>query len=184
MKKQIVVPVVLAALMAASAYAQKTLVALAMFGTPQDVQAALDTGADLNERDYHDITPLIAAAAYNPNPEVILVLLKAGADIEGRDTAYDSTPLMWAAYTNQNPEATNTLLKAGTDVNARARNGGTALVGTASNNQNPEVIVMLLKAGSDAKVEDNDGKTAFDYARYRPILKGTDALKQLEEASK
>jgi hypothetical protein len=46
------------------------------------------------------------------------------------------------------------------------------------------MITVLLKAGADAKVKDKFGKIAFDYAQIRYELKGTDALKQLEEASK
>jgi hypothetical protein len=41
-----------------------------------------------------------------------------------------------------------------------------------------------LKAGADAKAKDSVGETAFDYAQYNENLKGTDDLKQLEEASK
>ncbi len=183
MKKRIVVAVILGLLAAASALAQKSLVAVAMFGTPQDVQAALEKGADVSERGFHGMTPLIAAAAFNQNPEVILLLLKAGADIEARDSEYGSTALVWAAFSNQNQEATSTLLKAGADVNARTKDGGTPLTAAANGNQNPEVIMVLLNAGADAKVKDNSGKTAFDYARYKPTLKGTDALQKLEEAS-
>jgi ankyrin repeat protein len=134
-KKRIAIAVVLAILLAASAYAQRTLLATAMFGTSQDVRAVLDKGADVNARGFHGMTPLIAAAAYNQNTEVILLLLKAGADIEARDTEYSSTPLLWAAYNNQNPEAINTLLKAGADVNARGKDGGTALAAAASRTQ-------------------------------------------------
>ena len=54
----------------------------------------------------------------------------------------------------------------------------------AVNSQNPEVIVVLLNAGADAKAKDKKGNTAFCYARYRSIMERTDALKQLEEASK
>ena len=44
--------------------------------------------------------------------------------------------------------------------------------------------MVLLNAGADAKAKDKDGKTAFDYAKDNDALKGTDALKKLEEASK
>ena len=41
---------------------------------------------------------------------------------------------------------------------------------------------MLLNAGADAMVTDEMGKTAAYYAQYNTNLKGTDALKRLEEA--
>jgi hypothetical protein len=45
------------------------------------------------------------------------------------------------------------------------------------------MILELLKAGADAKYKDGYGKTAFFYAQPRQDLEGTDAPKQLEEAS-
>jgi ankyrin repeat protein len=54
----------------------------------------------------------------------------------------------------------------------------------ASKNHNPNVIIALLKAGANAKPKNSKGFTAFDYAKANKNLDGTDALKQLEEASK
>ena len=54
----------------------------------------------------------------------------------------------------------------------------------ATQNTNPEVIMVLLNAGADAKAKNKEGRTAFDFAQYRTNLKGTAALKKLEEASK
>ena len=62
-------------------------------------------------------------------------------------------------------------------------NGATPLM-YATNGDNPEVMITaFLKAGADAKAKDSDGKTALDYAQANAKLKGTDALKKLEEAS-
>jgi len=57
-------------------------------------------------------------------------------------------------------------------------------MGAAAFNRNPGMVTALLKAGADAKVKDNKGKTALDYAQKNEKLKGTDALRRLEEASK
>jgi ankyrin repeat protein len=102
------------------------LFAVAITGTAQDVQAAIDKGADVNARS-DGLTPLILAAENNENPEAITALLKAGADIEARDLKYGGTVLMWAAYTNRNPEVIITLLKAGANAKAKDDNGRTAL---------------------------------------------------------
>ncbi len=94
-------------------------------GTSQSVQAAISKGADVNAHDNIGWTALMAAAARNPNPEVITTLLKAGADIKARDTD-GSTPLMYAARFNQNSEVITTLLNAGADVKAKDSTGKTA----------------------------------------------------------
>jgi hypothetical protein len=190
-KKRIIVSVVLAVLLSASACAQTTkLFGAVLTGTPQDVQAAIDKGADVNARDSEGQTPLINAATYNKDPEVITTLLKAGADLEARDSrGFGGTALLWAAGNNGNPEVISTLLKAGADIKATdTLEGRTALIHavyqTAYENTKPEMIIVLLNAGVDAKAKDKRGWTALDYAKYVFALKGTDALKQLEEASK
>jgi ankyrin repeat protein len=220
MNKRIIVAPVLAVLLTASAYAQTTdfFRLVSEGGTPDDIQAAISNGADVNAQGKDGRTPLMGAAAYNQNPEVITILLKADAGIEARDSAYGGTalmwaaannenpeviaallkagadikaegnggwtPLMWAAAYNQNPEVITTLLEAGADPKAQDNKGTTALIYAATQNTNPEVIMVLLNAGADAQAKDKGGRTAFDYARYRTVLKNTDALKKLEEASK
>jgi hypothetical protein len=53
-KKRIVLPVVFVVFLAASAHAQKTdFFDLATSGMPQDVQTALDKGADVNAAGLH-----------------------------------------------------------------------------------------------------------------------------------
>ena len=150
MKKRIGTVAVALLFALASAYSQTTdLFELVETGTPRDVQAAIDKGADVKAQDKLGRTPLLLAAEHNPNPGVITVLLKAGADIE-----------------------------------AACNCGITPLIGAAELNNHPEVITTLLKAGADAMTKSNKGKTAFDYAQDNEKLKGTDALKKLEEASR
>ena len=186
MKKRIVIAAVLSVVLAASANAQTTLSFLvASEGTPQEVQAAIDKHADVNAY-VGDMTPLIIAATLNKDPEVITTMLKAGAKLEAKDLRHGigGTALVWAAYDNSNSEVIATLLKAGADIKARTVDNRTALMWASLNNSNPEVIIALLKAGADAKAEDKLGKTALHYAQGNYKLKGTDALKKLEEASK
>jgi len=116
-------------------------------------------------------------------PESVQAAINQGADVNAQDPLYGRTPLLWAAWRNQNPEVITILLKAGADVNMKDANGCTPLLWAAWGNQNPEVITVLLKAGADAKAKNNQGKTAFDNAQANEKLKGTTALKQLEEAS-
>lgn len=42
---------------------------------------------------------------------------------------------------------------------------------------------VLLKAGSDVKAKNNGGKAALDCAKNNESIKGTQAMKELEEAT-
>jgi hypothetical protein len=153
-------------------------------GTPQSIQAAIDKGADVNAVYGLDgTTALMLAAEDNPDADVVAALLKAGAEIEARDEI-DRTALMFAAEDNPNPDVIAALLKAGAEIEARDDFGYTALIRAAGGNPNSTVIAELLKAGADGKAKDNAGLTAFDNAKNNKRLQGTDALRQLEEASK
>ena len=61
--------------------------------TPAEVRAALDAGADLEARTELGFTPLMLAASFNENHEVLQVLLDAGADATAKngekETAWD-----------------------------------------------------------------------------------------------
>ena len=95
-------------------------------GTPEQVQKEVDAGADVNAQENTlGFTPLMWAAGLNPNPEVITVLLKAGAHINAR-AAGGMTPLMSAAARNKNPEVIAALLDAGADTKAKDSQGRTA----------------------------------------------------------
>lgn len=58
---------------------------LSLAGTPEQVQAAIDAGAKVNDHDEFGRTPLMLAAAKNNNPDVITTLLNAGADAKAKD---------------------------------------------------------------------------------------------------
>ena len=91
-------------------------------GTAQEIREALAQGADVEVTDFpfwkvapfraeaarqyqietEGLRPLMLAAAFNHDPEVISVLLKAGGKIDDRD--YEGgTVLMWGAEYNSNP---------------------------------------------------------------------------------
>ena len=57
------------------------------------------------------------AAGYNPNIDMIIALVEAGADVDARDNA-NKTPLHKAAQHNPSVEVAKALVGAGADVNA------------------------------------------------------------------
>ena len=134
----------------------------------------------------NDNTPLMAAAAGNPNPAVIEALITAGADISRRNS-FGETPLMHAAAYNLNQKAIKAvitaLVDAGDDVNAKDNNGKTPLFWAASS-ANLEAVVTLLDLGADANERNTFGEKALEAAEIKKEFKGTDAIKKLREASK
>jgi len=123
----------------------RSFIALCWKGTLKQVNDAIEKGANVNGR--HDQwSPLLVAAQSNPDPEVIRVLIKAGADIKAKSKD-GSTPLYMAARYNTVSEVTTVLIEAGADVNARNKYDRTPLVSAASFNSNLEVITALIEAG-------------------------------------
>jgi len=69
---------------------------------------------------------LESATAFNTNPAIIKMLLKAGADVNARDKGGD-TSLMRAARYNRNPAIIETLIESGANVKAKNKEGKTAI---------------------------------------------------------
>ena len=127
-------------------------------GTAQQVRDALRNGANPNATNrFHEETALMHAARSN-TPEVVSILLKAGAEVNAK-TEKGRTALGFAASSNT-PEVVSILLKAGAKVDSDA-------MVSAGSNEDPEVVSILLKAGGDVNAKDKYGKTALMYAaRY------------------
>ena len=148
MNTQMVVAVVLTVLLAASAYAQTTdFFELAKTGTPQDVQAAISKGADVNAQGDAGLTALMFAAGNNQNPKVITTLLKAGAAVNAQNI-YGATALMLAAEYNKNSKVITTLLRAGADMRRKDNEGKTAFDYAKDNDKlkGTDALLQLQKA--------------------------------------
>jgi hypothetical protein len=156
---------------------------LAESGTPEQIQAAINAGAKIDDRDNDGETPLMYAAWFNENPEVIKLLLDAGARIDDKDVI-GRTPLMHAAMYNKNPDVIQLLLDAGAMIDDTDDVfGETPLMYAAAGNENPEVITTLLNAGADPTIKSKEGKTALDYAQANKKLRGTSAFEMLKNAT-
>ncbi len=148
--------------------------------TPKDFQELLNSGVDVNERSKHGETMLHMVAHYNENPEVIVTLLKAGANLEAC-CASGYTPLhVTAAW--RNSKMTSILLNSGANVHAQNEEKNTPLHEAATHNENPDVIMVLLKAGAKGWAKNKDGKKPFDLAKENKFIKDTDAYWALNDA--
>ncbi|GHV40084.1 hypothetical protein FACS1894187_20670 [Synergistales bacterium] len=125
---------------------------LCEMGTPNEVEAAIRDGADVNAR-YDDITPLMRAATYNSNPEVTALLLENGVDINAED-ADGLTALMLAAYNNSNPEVIALLLKNGANPNVRDSDGKRAIDHAGRNEKlRGTAVFKQLQEASKVKIK-------------------------------
>jgi ankyrin repeat protein len=115
-----------------------------------------DEKADATLVDNDSDNVLMHAALY-ASADVMELLLKKGAKIDGRNKAGE-TALMWSMH-DKNKVAI--LLKYGADINAAARSGNTPLlIGCVGNNQY-EIVKMLLDNGANISAKNNEKETAL-----------------------
>lgn len=154
------------------------------------VRVLLNAGADINIRDGYGSTLLAKATRYYAKPEVIELLLTAGAVVSKQDlasAAQESPPevfrllldaaknlelqgdaggkVLMSATMNRNIEILETLLTMGVNVNFQDENGQTPLM-LAAQNRNPNATRILLTAGADANARDKEGKTPLMESAY------------------
>jgi ankyrin repeat protein len=159
-----------------SRHNREAFLTLCAQGTAQQIEAKIKSGADVRaaslysidrrfDRNASQYTPLLVAAEKNNDPEVLRLLIQAGADVDVKES--NETPLMRAARFNSNPEVLNVLIQAGAEVDAKDGYSETALMRAARFNSNPEVLNVLIQAGADVNAENNDGATPLiQAARY------------------
>lgn len=104
--------------------AQVSFFELCKTGSPAEIEKALKAGETVKANEY-SITPLMWVAQYNPNPDVITMLIKNGSSVNEADNT-GTTPLMYAAMNTTNPEVIMALLKAGADGKLKNSDGKTA----------------------------------------------------------
>jgi len=111
------------------------------------VESELKKGVDINDRDESDRTPLMYAAAFNDDPEVIRILAESNARVNARDK--DGLSPLIIAVSNENTGAVEVLLELGANVNAIDGLLEYSSLIWAIEKENIEIIEMLLEAGAD-----------------------------------
>jgi hypothetical protein len=139
-----------------------SLITAAMAGDEGSIRELLKKReVNVNERADFGWTALLGAAAQG-YPQVVALLLKAGADpdignVEG------VTPLMYGVRYGNLPIC-ELLLEYGATVNTRDVYGETALM-LASRDGYFEVVRLLLSNGANSAIRSKEGKTALDFAQ-------------------
>ena len=149
------------------------------------VQRCIEEGADVMFALPHDpvswdpnstlpysggATPLHVAAGWTRDPEVVDVLVRAGADVNGLDPKH-YTPLHRAARDNADPAVLTALLEAGANPNAWTAGTrhaylarGVTPLHEAAVNHNPAVAARLLEAGAAPNAHGAGGATPLHVA--------------------
>jgi ankyrin repeat protein len=157
-------------------------------GDLESLKSLVESGADLESRDFTGDTPLLVATE-NDQLEIVKYLIQHGAHREARD-ARQYTSLVIAvkednreivkyllennaerevldeygntplliAIENENFETAKLLLEAGVNREARDQNGDTPLL-LAVETQDSKIVRLLLESGADREVRDQNGVT-------------------------
>uniref|UniRef100_A0A0K6SAB1 Protein kinase domain-containing protein n=1 Tax=Chromera velia CCMP2878 TaxID=1169474 RepID=A0A0K6SAB1_9ALVE len=136
-------------------------------GQPGDVQRLLKEGADAKTQDADGVSALRhAAERKEPCPEILNMLVQAGADVDAPD-AEGRTPLLQASGFGY-PVIVEALLEAGADVKAVDKFGESAVHLAARRAKPcPTILQKLLKAGADVNSPNKDGWSALHSAVVR-----------------
>lgn len=133
---------------------------------PAAVRECLSAGYSVDDRSApNERTPLHWAAAFSDDPEVISVLVEAGASLRALTRA-GRTPLHMAARYNGIPAIVRALVEYEADVHAENIHGRTPLHLAALYSENPAVVDELAGV-TDINVRTHNGGTPLHDAARR-----------------
>ena len=140
-----------------------SLIKLILANDVAGIREGLADGADPNERDSDDRTPLLYAAIDN-KLQIAKLLLDSGADVDTQDASGNSA-LHYAAQ-EHHAEIASLLIGHRAAVDIEDVHGNTPLWRAVFNSRGRgELIALLLRAGADPSRRNKHGRTPLDLAQ-------------------
>lgn len=142
-------------------------------GHLRTVRLLLDSGSNVNLKNYFGSTPLLLAVCNNQDLAMVKYLMQRGAQLKDRDDL-GTTPLMCASE-HGNVSVVKFLLDKNAEINARNRVGQTALFYAAREGKFL-TVKLLLQNGANRFIQDLFGDTAVKKAAQNHNRKLVDLL--------
>ncbi|MCT4616771.1 MAG: ankyrin repeat domain-containing protein [Candidatus Gracilibacteria bacterium] len=124
-------------------------------------------------------------AAHTGNLERVKLILKAGVDVDARDS-FGGTALH-AAMFQDNLEIIKILIEAGLDINAEGTSNKYTPLHDAVWDNNLEAVKILIEAGANQSIKNNLGQTPYEKAKSEnktEIVKYLDSIKNNPKTEK
>ena len=130
------------------------------------IKLLLDRGADIEKKNNKGFTPIISAA-FNMQPESLLILANKGANMNALDES-GSGLVHWAAY--RNDRLALRILKAyGFDLNQQTAETRSTPLHLALQSESVFTIQYLVQNNADLNLKNKDGLTPEAYAISKGI---------------
>ncbi|WP_265025261.1 ankyrin repeat domain-containing protein [Wolbachia endosymbiont (group B) of Pammene fasciana] len=127
------------------------------------VNVLLEKGADVNRKNWYDMTPLHLAAG-NGHVDIVNLLLEKGVVVDER--YHSGNTVLHLAAKNGHVDVVKVLLEKGADVNRKNLVDITPLH-FAAENGHEKTVEVLIQEGANVNAVDRYGKTPLDYAEMR-----------------